>query len=100
MSSLYTNKLIAINKALYKIESRKRFLKWVIYSDNFDEHTRLKAVITRAELSPIYYASKIKRRCFITHRGRGLLRKYGLSRIEFKRAALAGELPGVRKVSW
>ncbi|WP_175953790.1 30S ribosomal protein S14 [Schaalia sp. Marseille-Q2122] len=33
-------------------------------------------------------------------RPRGFLRKFGLSRVQFREAALRGELPGVTKSSW
>lgn len=33
-------------------------------------------------------------------RPRGFLRKFGLSRVQFRQAALRGELPGVTKSSW
>ncbi|MFO7818060.1 MAG: type Z 30S ribosomal protein S14 [Desulfovibrionales bacterium] len=39
-------------------------------------------------------------RCPICGRPRGYLRKYGICRICFRRKALVGELPGVRKSSW
>lgn len=33
-------------------------------------------------------------------RPRGHLRRFGLSRVSFRQAALRGELPGVTKLSW
>ena len=33
-------------------------------------------------------------------RPRGYLRRFGLSRVQFREMALRGELPGVRKSSW
>lgn len=33
-------------------------------------------------------------------RARGYLREFGLSRINFRKLALAGEIPGVKKASW
>ena len=33
-------------------------------------------------------------------RPRGYLRKFGLSRVQFREMALRGELPGVTKSSW
>lgn len=33
-------------------------------------------------------------------RPRGYLRKFGLSRVQFRQMALRGELPGVKKSSW
>lgn len=43
---------------------------------------------------------RVRRRCFLTGRSRGVLREYGLSRIKFRELASAGRLPGVTKASW
>lgn len=47
-------------------------------------------------------ASKVRlhNRCSITGRPRAYYRKFGVSRLVFRRLAHAGELPGVRKSSW
>ena len=39
-------------------------------------------------------------RCEVTGRPRGNLRRFGLSRIQFREKALRGELTGVVKASW
>ncbi len=39
-------------------------------------------------------------RCNICGRPRGFLRKFGICRICFRKMALNGELPGVKKSSW
>jgi len=39
-------------------------------------------------------------RCVVTGRGRGYLRKFGLSRVEFREQASRGNIPGVTKSSW
>lgn len=36
----------------------------------------------------------------VTGRPRGYMRKFGVSRIQFREMALRGEIPGVRKASW
>ncbi len=39
-------------------------------------------------------------RCQICGRPRAYMRKFGICRICFRRLALTGELPGVKKASW
>ena len=39
-------------------------------------------------------------RCMNCGRSRGYIRRFGLCRICFKKAATAGEIPGVLKASW
>lgn len=43
---------------------------------------------------------RIKNRCAISGRGRGYLRAFGLSRIQFRELAREGKIPGVKKASW
>ena len=44
--------------------------------------------------------TRVKNRCAITGRGRGYLRAFGLSRIQFRELAREGKIPGVKKASW
>lgn len=43
---------------------------------------------------------KFKNRCQVCGRPRGYIGRFKMCRICFRRAALSGELPGVRKISW
>jgi small subunit ribosomal protein S14 len=43
---------------------------------------------------------RLRNRCMLTGRGRGYIRDFGLSRIQFRDLALNGHIPGVRKASW
>ena len=41
-----------------------------------------------------------KNRCQVTGRPHAYMRRFGLSRIEFRERASKGEIPGVTKASW
>ena len=43
---------------------------------------------------------RVVSRCYVTGRPKGVLKKFGLSRIAFREMALDGKLPGVTKASW
>lgn len=43
---------------------------------------------------------RVKNRCSMSGRPRAYLRKYGVSRIQFRELALSGKIPGVTKSSW
>jgi small subunit ribosomal protein S14 len=43
---------------------------------------------------------RLRRRCQLTGRGRGVYRMFGLSRSVLRLHAMRGELPGVMKSSW
>ncbi len=49
-----------------------------------------------AKASPV----RLKNRDSIDGRPRGYIRKFGISRINFRQLAHQGKLPGVRKTSW
>jgi len=43
---------------------------------------------------------RVVNRCRVTGRRHGFIRKYGVSRLSFREAALNGLIPGVTKSSW
>ena len=43
---------------------------------------------------------RVVNRCNVTGRRQGYIRKFGMSRIAFREAALSGMIPGVTKASW
>ena len=43
---------------------------------------------------------RLHNRCAVTGRARGFYRKFGISRLTFRKLALEGKIPGVRKASW
>ena len=43
---------------------------------------------------------RIRNRCVVTGRGRGVLRKFNLSRIAFRELSSIGQIPGITKSSW
>lgn len=45
-------------------------------------------------------ATRLRNRCSVSGRGRGVYRKFGLCRNMFRQLASEGKIPGVRKASW
>lgn len=43
---------------------------------------------------------RLHNRCQLTGRPRGYMRQFGISRVAFRKMALAGKIPGVTKASW
>jgi small subunit ribosomal protein S14 len=58
-----------------------------------------KALIVKANREQKYKVREYNR-CNICGRPRGFLRKFGICRICFRKMALNGELPGIKKSSW
>ncbi len=44
--------------------------------------------------------NRVRNRCLLTGRPRGVISKFKLSRISFRTLALKGQIPGVTKSSW
>ncbi|MGB2814003.1 MAG: type Z 30S ribosomal protein S14 [Dehalococcoidales bacterium] len=49
---------------------------------------------------PTKFKVQQRNRCHLCGRPRAYIRQFGLCRICFRRLALVGQLPGVRKSSW
>ncbi|HAV24143.1 MAG: 30S ribosomal protein S14 type Z [Ignavibacteria bacterium GWA2_55_11] len=57
------------------------------------------AMVVKSKRTPKYKVRK-HNRCAICGRPRAFYRKFGICRICFRRLALEGKIPGVRKASW
>jgi small subunit ribosomal protein S14 len=55
--------------------------------------------VLKAKRPPKYKVQQYNR-CYLCGRSRAYIRKFGLCRICFRKLALAGQIPGVRKASW
>lgn len=52
------------------------------------------------EFPPNSAPTRLKNRCFLSGRPRGYMRDFGINRIEFRKLANEGKIPGVKKASW
>lgn len=57
------------------------------------------AKIVKSKRSPKYGVQQ-RNRCELCGRPRAYMRKFGLCRICFRKLAVTGQIPGVRKSSW
>lgn len=83
-----------------KHAGRRRELKAIVKSPRSTPEERQSAAYTLARLPRDSSPTRIRNRDRIDGRSRGYLRKFGLSRINFREKALNGEIPGVSKASW
>ncbi|MGQ0653658.1 MAG: 30S ribosomal protein S14 [Betaproteobacteria bacterium] len=65
-------------------------------SDEAKEEARVKLQQLPRDASPV----RLRNRCALTGRPRGVYRKFGLARNKLRDLALKGEVPGVIKASW
>lgn len=83
-----------------KFRTRREELKATIKNPKTSGEERAAAQLSLAKLPRDSSPIRIVARCLVTGRPRGNLRKFGLSRIQFREKALRGELTGVVKASW
>ena len=83
-----------------KFATRRAALKATIKNPQTSAEDRQVAQISLGKLPRDSNPIRVTLRCAVTGRNRGNLRKFGLSRIQFREKALAGELTGVVKASW
>ena len=88
-------------KLMVKQYMNKRLaLKNKIKNKNINLEERIKLQSKLNELPRDSSRVRIRNRCGITGRARGVYRKFGLSRIKIRELSMTGDLPGVIKSSW
>ena len=83
-----------------KFAVKRAALKATISSVNASDEERWDAVLKLQQLPRDSSVSRQRNRCNITGRPHGFLRKFGMSRIKLREAAMRGEVPGLKKASW
>ena len=97
-SKIVREKKLLIN--IQKYAKKWAELKAVINNPNTKIEDRDNAVNKLDRLPKSSSPTRLRNRCFITGRPRGIIRRFKLSRLSFREMALNGEIPGVTKASW
>lgn len=87
-------------KLTEKFYAKRVELKKIISDVNASDEDRWNAVLKLQSLPRDSSPSRQRNRCRRTGRPHGVLRKFGLSRIKLREAAMRGEVPGLKKASW
>jgi len=83
-----------------KFKERRDALRSTIKDPNSDEKARWEAQLKLQTLPRDSNPCRLRNRCRITGRPRGVYRKFGLGRIKLRELAMRGEIPGLTKASW
>ncbi|EAP0946687.1 TPA: 30S ribosomal protein S14 [Salmonella enterica subsp. enterica serovar Typhimurium] len=83
-----------------KYFAKRAELKAIISDVNATDEDRWNAVLKLQTLPRDSSPSRQRNRCRQTGRPHAFLRKFGLSRIKIREAAMRGEIPGLKKASW
>lgn len=79
---------------------RRAKLKAMVYNRTASPESRFEASLKLAELPRNSAKNRIRHRCLLTGRSRGVYRKFGLSRIKLREFASIGQIPGMTRSSW
>lgn len=87
-------------KLVIKYFNKRKNLKKIISNLKSSEKDRWDAIVKLQKLPRDSTPCRQRNRCRQTGRPRAFLRKFGLSRIKVREAAMKGEIPGLKKSSW
>ncbi|SCY36767.1 30S ribosomal protein S14 [Nitrosospira sp. Nsp13] len=99
-------KVAVINRDLKRRETVKKFaakraelfaiINDTKMSDEERHSARIKLQMLPRNASPV----RLRNRCALTGRPRGVYSKFGLGRSKLRDIAMSGEIPGMTKASW
>lgn len=87
-------------RTVAKYAEKRAQLKAVINNPESTEDERWDAQVALQKQPRNASKARLRNRCRITGRPHGVLRKFGLSRIKLREAAMRGDVPGLVKASW
>ena len=87
-------------KLVRQHQDKRAQLKKIIASEESSYDEKMVAVTALQKLPRDSSSARQRNRCRITGRPHGYYRKFGLSRIKLREAAMRGDVPGLVKASW
>lgn len=99
-------KLALINREAKRRKQVKQYankrakLLAIIDNSKVSDEERMEARLKLQQLPRNSSPSRLRNRCSLTGRPRGVFRKFGLGRNKLREIAMRGDIPGVTKASW
>ena len=87
-------------KLVAKYAKRRAALEAIIGNPRVSDEDRYAARLKIQELPRNANPTRLRNRCAITGRPRGVFSKFGLGRNKLREYAMRGEIPGIVKASW
>ena len=87
-------------KTVAQYAAKRASLKAIIANVNASDGDRWDAQMALQKLPRNASPVRQQSRCQITGRPHAVYRKFGLSRIKLREAAMRGDVPGLKKASW
>lgn len=83
-----------------KFAEKRAALKKIVLSTTATDDEKWDAQVKLQKLPRDASPTRQRKRCQMTGRPHGVYRKFGLSRIKLREAAMRGDVPGLTKASW
>jgi small subunit ribosomal protein S14 len=87
-------------RAVAHAELQRRVLQSLLHDLRLPEDHRYRVMQMLQAIPASSSAVRVKNRCHLTGRARGILRRFRMSRFCFRALASRGHLPGITKASW
>ena len=96
----FINRDLKRRKTVKKFAKKRAELQAVIDNAKISDEDRFAARQKLQQLPRNSSPTRLRNRCKLTGRPRGVFRKFGLGRNKLREIAMRGEIPGVVKASW
>jgi small subunit ribosomal protein S14 len=87
-------------KLVAKYAKKREFLNAIIADPKASDEARYEARLKLQALPRNSNKTRLRNRCALTGRPRGVYSKFGLGRNKLREYAMRGEIPGIVKASW
>ena len=87
-------------KLVKKFAGKRAGLVKIVNDQSYSEEERFQARLKLQALPRNANPTRLRNRCAITGRPRGVYSKFGLGRNKLREIAMRGEVPGMVKASW
>ncbi|HET7331628.1 30S ribosomal protein S14 [Dyella sp.] len=94
------NRDIKRSKLIKKHATKRAELKAIVVNPKSSYEEKMDAQAKLQKLPRDSSASRLRNRCELSGRPRGVYRKFGLGRNKLREATMRGDVPGLRKASW
>ena len=94
------NREVKREKLIKRHAAKREELKKVVSSPTASYDDKLAAAVKLQKLPRDSSPSRVRNRCALTGRPRGVYSKFGLARNKLREATMRGDVPGLRKASW
>ena len=94
------NRQLKREKLVARSAKKRALLQAIIDNSKTSDEDRYAARLKLQGLPRNANPTRLRNRCAITGRPRGVFRKFGLGRNKLREYAMKGEIPGIVKASW